>query len=308
MRYFDLHCDTLYECLMRDRSLYGNDLQLSLERGLGNFPWIQCFAIWMPDEYRGPKAIDYFDRTYDTFKNEALLHSAYIMQCQSAEDFKRAEKEQKCGAILTVEGGSAAAGSIERIWYMAALGVKIMTLTWNGTNEIGDGANVKDGTGLTEFGKKAVAEMEYTGIVVDVSHACDALFYDVASLAKKPFIATHSNSRTVCNHRRNLTDEQFCTIRDAGGIVGLNFCKFFLKEDGNSDLVDIQKHIDHFLSLGGENMICIGSDFDGTDMPGNITGIESMEPLYEALLKQNYSQSLVDSIFFGNAYKFFTSL
>jgi membrane dipeptidase len=262
----------------------------------------------MHDEYRGDKATDYFDRTYHTFKNEILLNRAYIMQCQNAGDFQKAEKEQKCGAILTVEGGSATAGNIERIWYMAALGVKIMTLTWNGTNEIGDGANVKDGTGLTEFGKKAVAEMEYMGIVVDVYHASASLFYDVASIAKKPFIATHSNSRTVCNHRRNLTDEQFCIIRDTGGIVGLNFCKFFLKEDGNADLADIMKHIDHFLSLGGENVLSIGSDFDGTDMPKNITGIESMEPLYDALLKQNYSQSLVDAIFFGNAYKFFTSL
>ena len=116
--------------------------------------------------------------------------------------------------------------------------------------------------------------------------------------------ATHSNSKRICNHRRNLTDEQFRIIVNRGGIVGINFCNDFLSDRGSAKLEDIIRHAEHFLELGGSKAIAIGSDFDGCDMPAEISGIERIENLYEYFLKRNYPQSLVDDIFFNNAYNF----
>jgi len=184
-----------------------------------------------------------------------------------------------------------------------------MTLTWNSSCEIGDGADAKSPKGLTNFGKEVIAEMERQNIAIDISHASDALFYDVASLTAKPFLATHSNSRTLCGHRRNLTDEPFQVIRDRGGLVGINFVPEFLNESGIADLQDVLKHVEHFLALGGERCLAVGSDFDGIGtLPSGITGVESIENLAEEMLRHNYSENLVHSILFDNAYHFFLSL
>jgi membrane dipeptidase len=313
LRYFDLHCDTISDCYRYKKSLFDGDLHISLLRGRKYAPWFQCFAIWITDDRRGKVALDYFDAIYENFQNEIAQHSDSIMLCKTSEDFKAARQQKKTGAVLTVEGGAAAAGSLERLQYMADLGVKVMTLTWNSSCEIGDGAGVESSKGLTEFGKIAVKEMERLHMVVDISHASDKLFYDVADCTEKPIIATHSNSRKICGenlwaHRRNLTDEQFTLIKNRGGLVGINFVPEFLNNSGEADSEDILRHIEHFLSLGGENCVAFGSDFDGTELPKGMTGIESVEEIGELMLRHNYSDVLVNSILFDNAYQFFLSL
>lgn len=308
MKYFDLHCDTISECYNEKKSLYDGDQQVSLLRGRKYAPWVQCFAIWIPDEKRGKAALDYFDAVLLKLQREIQLHSDLIMLCKTAEDFKAAEQQKKIGAVLTVEGGAAAAGSLERLKYMADCGVKVMTLTWNSSCEFGDGAGVDPSNGLSDFGKRAVAEMERLNIVIDISHASDKLFSDVCDSTRKPFIATHSNCRKLCGHRRNLTDEQFGFIRERGGLVGINFVPEFLNDSGKAGPEDILRHIEHFLSLGGEKCVAIGSDFDGTNLPKGITGIESVENVAELMLRHNYNETLVDSILFDNAHQFFLSL
>lgn len=193
--------------------------------------------------------------------------------------------------VLTVEGGAVLGGKLANLEKLADRGVKMMTLTWNGENELGGGADTA--LGLTPFGREALKEMERLSIVADVSHASDALFYDVAEIAEKPIVASHSNARAVCPHRRNLTDRQFQILRDKGGLVGLNFCVHFLREDSNAHFEDLLRHADHFWSLGGETTLCLGSDYDGTDVPPELDGIEKMQDLYELFLKHNYKESLV---------------
>lgn len=313
MKLFDLHCDTISECYNKQKSLYDGDLHVSLERGKKYSPWFQCFAIWIPDGLRRKAALDYFDAVLGKLHQESAQHPELVMLCKTADDFRAAEHQRKIGAILTVEGGAAAGGSLKRLGYMADCGVKVMTLTWNSSCEIGDGAGVDGSKGLTEFGRLAVKEMERLNMVVDVSHASDKLFYDVAECTEKPFIATHSNSRKVCGgnewaRRRNLTDEQFNIIKNRGGIVGINLVPDFLTDSGEATAEDILRHIEHFLSLGGEKCVAFGSDFDGAELPTDITGIESVEEIAELMLRHNYSESLVNSILFDNAYQFFLSL
>ena len=145
-------------------------------------------------------------------------------------------------------------------------------------------------------------------MAIDLSHASERLFYSVVEHTEGPLVASHSNSRSICPHLRNLTDEQFCLIRDRGGVVGLNFAPPFLCQKGGACAEDIYRHAEHFLELDGEKTLAIGSDFDGTSLPEDIYGIASMESVYEIFLRHGCSEALIHRIFFKNAYDFFHSL
>ena len=307
MRFFDLHCDTLYRSVKENKSLLQNDFHISLLKGCEFDAWVECFAIWISDDLTGQEASNFFDDAVKKFQQERDFNRSYIEQVKDGKDFLKLSDSRRCKALIALEGSKAINGDLNRFKYLKDCGVKYITLTWNGDCDIGSGCEVKNPSGLSFFGKDVIMLMNDYGIIPDVSHASDKLFYDVAGFSRKPIIATHSNSRTACNHRRNLTDEQFEIIRSMGGIVGINFCKDFLKEDGNADFSDIKRHIDHFLSLSGERTLCIGSDFDGADMPKDINGIESIKSLYNYLLNDGYDKCLLDDLFFNNAYNFFAN-
>lgn len=305
MQLFDLHCDTLYRAYTEKSTLFNDSFHISFNKTGGISPYIQCLAVWIPDEYRNENAERLFLGCVN--KLEEQLKGTEIKWCKNGDDIREVQSENKKGIILTVESGAVLSGKIENISMLKKYGVKMMTLTWNGKNELGDGVGVENSGGLTDFGKKAVREMEKNNIIVDISHASEKLFYDVAEIAGKPFCASHSDSKKITPHKRNLTDEQFEIIKNSGGLVGLNFCRDFLnKRATNAEMYDIIRHAEHFLSLGGEKTLAIGGDFDGADIPHDMNGIDSMPRLYELFLKQNYNQSLVDDIFFNNAAEFFS--
>jgi membrane dipeptidase len=303
MKLFDLHCDTLYRAFFENGGLFNNDFHISFDKTDDIEPYIQCMAIWVPDEFRNKNAIQLFENCRKKLNDE--LKDTNIKIIYSQDDIIEIESKKGKGVVLTVEGGAVLGGKLENVDHLAKCGVKIMTLTWNGNCELGDGIGVEGAKGLTNFGKSVVAKMEQNSIVVDVSHSSVPMFYDVAELSTKPFCATHSNSKQICPHRRNLTDEQFSIIRDKGGIVGLNLSRGFLREDEDKAcMLDVLRHAEHFLSLGGEKTLAIGTDFDGTDIPIDMTGIESMNKLYELFLKHNYNEKLLEDIFFNNARNF----
>ena len=144
--------------------------------------------------------------------------------------------------------------------------------------------------------------------MVDISHASEPLFYDAAEIASKPLVASHSNARAVCNHPRNLTNEQVQIIKQSGGLIGLNFHPPFLKEDGIATVDDLIAHAEHFLSLGAQDSLAVGSDFDGADLPQGIRGIGGIHAVFERFLQLGYSETLLNKIFYTNAQKFFVSL
>jgi len=205
-----------------------------------------------------------------------------------------------------VEGGAALGGRLEMLDRLWETGVRMMTLTWNAPNEIGSGSETQQG--LTSFGRDVVRRMEELGMMVDVSHLNDTGFWEVAKLARRPFLATHSDSRAVRDHSRNLTDEQFKAIRDMGGIVGINFCTMFLADvemdDRNVTEDQLMAHILHFLDLGGEDCVALGSDFDGATLPAFLEGAESLRTLREIMLKAGLGEALTDKICFRNALDF----
>ena len=303
MKSFDLHCDTATECMEKHTGLYSNDFNISLERVKKYDRWAQVFACFIKDEYRGEAAYRYFNEMSDCIIGEWEKNKAIISFCRSGKDLAQAEKDGKNIAMLSIEGGAAIAGKLDYLGKVYEKGVRIMTLTWNGRNEIADGAGEEEGLGLTPFGFETVKEMNRLGMVVDVSHLSEKGFWDVARTGKKPFIATHSDSKKLCDHRRNLTDDQFREIAQGGGLVGLNYFTDFL--GGTKDVNAIADHAEHFLELGGEKVIALGSDFDGCKLAEGITGVQDLDRLYGVMVSR-FGLSLADDIFYNNAFRFFT--
>lgn len=291
MKLFDLHCDTITKLFSLKQSLFDGKAQVNIKKTENLREWRQIFAIFIPDTIRGTDAFEYFLAVSDYYKQQIFDYYDKI--------------GVKSNHLLSIEGGAVLAGSLEYIDILREKGVKLLTLTWNGENELGFGADFDKG--LKKFGFECVKKLEDSNIVIDVSHLSDKGFYDVASVADKPFVATHSNSRKICNHRRNLTDEQFRYICSIGGIVGVNFHKPFVTSNGRY-IVDLLNHIEHFMSLGGEDTLCIGSDFDGADMHESLDSIDKISTLVDALASENYSDELINKIMFKNAFDFFERL
>ena len=287
MEYFDLHCDTLYKAVMLKSSLNDKLNHVSIDKSSPFSKWHQIFAIWIPDDIKGENAKSLFKSCVDVFNNQKVIDNRIDMS-------------------LAVENASMLCGNIDNVKLLNDADAKYVTLTWNAENEIGGGSECQ-GVGLSQFGKDVVKELENNCIAVDVSHASDKLFYDVIKIARKPVIATHSNSRAVTDVKRNLTDEQFKIIRDMGGIVGINFYKGFLNNDENkASIEDILRHADRFLNLGGENILAVGADFDGADMPVDISGLETVPAIYSRFLTE-FGTNITKKIFFDNANLYFSN-
>ncbi|MDR0738642.1 MAG: dipeptidase [Oscillospiraceae bacterium] len=301
MNFADLHCDTIYECITKKQSLKNNNLAISIEKSEVFENWWQCFAVWMPDD--GFLKKNFVFKSLNFWHKEILKYENFKF-CTNKKDF---DSREKIKAILTVEG-SYFLENLSDLKKAYDLGVRILTLTWNGKTFLGDGNKVKNPSGLTDFGKCVLRKMSALGMIVDVSHASDRLFYDtVEILSGKPFVATHSNSRSICSHKRNITDEQFLIIKKSDGIVGLNFCSKFLVNNEIASISDVLRHAEHFLELGGEKNLCIGSDFDGLsreEICSGVSNIDCIPMLYKEFSKY-FGEKISKDIFFNNAKNFF---
>ncbi len=305
MKLFDLHCDTIGECYKNKLPLRHSGLDVSLEKAKEIENYTQVFAIWIPDELRGKSATDYFNNVCNYYHKELEINKDLIV---SFNDAKKDDKRVK--AILAIEGGAALAGDIENLYKAYEKGVRILTLTWNAENEIASGAFCENG-GLTDFGKTVIKKMEKLKMVIDVSHLNRESFFDVAENTTLPFIASHSNPdivETNAGRKRNLTDEQIEVIKERNGLIGLNFYKEFLDVDNKTGVDALKIHLDYLLNKGCGNIIALGSDFDGCAITDGINGLESMNEVYDALLKDGYSKNLIDDLFYNNSERFFRNM
>lgn len=304
MALFDLHCDTLYKAYQKGYSLTVNPLHIDLTRGKHNAPWCQVFAVWVPDTLRGEAAFSFCSEVLEFAGAEAAACSPRLRFVRGGEELKESLSKHDCIGILAVENGAAIGGKITHLYELAARGVRIMTLTWNGENEWGYGCGCEARLGLKPFGIEALDTLDRLGIVPDVSHLNEAGFWDVVSHTAKPFIASHSLSATVHPHPRNLNDRQFEEIVRRGGLVGLCLCEAHL---GDASLDAVRRHAEHFLSLGGEKSVALGGDLDGTTLPHEWRGVAVYECLHEYFSQKGWKDSLIEAVFFKNAANFFYS-
>ena len=309
MKYFDLHCDTIEELKKRGENFLNSTTQFAIKDQERFEAAVQCMAVWVPDSIRGKAAVEFTDSHLAYLETLVKMIPDRAVLADSASDLEKGTEERKWVFIRTVEGGAALGGDLDNIVHFAEKQIKMMTLTWNGENELGSGCA---GTGgLTGFGKEAVRLMEENGIIVDCSHLNDAGFDDLLNVTKRPFVASHSNLRSCCEVPRNLREDQFRELVRRGGLCGLNLYSRFLsvpdqRGEGQREL--LFRHIYRMLELGGEDCIAWGTDLDG-----QITCDPSLcSPLGAAsfgayLTERGIPGSAVKKFCFENAYRFFQS-
>ena len=303
---FDLHCDTalalLGETVNEAGSLKKNTFHIDLERASRLEGYCQCFACYttpMMQERFGISPIVVFERELATIQREVDKNKRLIRFAYSADEVEANREAGKMSAILTIEGPAGFDFDPALLENLHQIGFRISTLGWNESNVL-TGSNVTGG-GLTGMGREYVKEAQRLGILVDVSHISDEGFWDIMDITNAPVVATHSNSRTLCGHSRNLTDDMFRAICQTGGVAGINQYADFL---GNAPTLDtVCDHIFHFLELDPTGThIALGGDLDGCSaFAAGFTGIESYPVLAGRLLQRGAGEPLVRSIFWNNA-------
>lgn len=300
---FDLHCDTalalLGEDLKQTASLKQNNCHIDLDRASTLGGYAQCFACFTTTAGRWPKPVEVFEREIDTILREMERNSQQIALAYTPEEIVQNQEKGLMSGILTIEGPAGFGFDPELLEDLHRLGFRITTLGWNEKNPL-TGSH-KTGGGLTDLGKTYVKEAQRLGMVVDVSHISDEGFWDIMEITQAPVIASHSNSRSVCNVSRNLTDDMFLAICKTGGVAGINLCPDFLGVNPNLDTVC--DHIFHFLTLDPTGKhIALGGDLDGIgSLPEGFAGVQDYEKLAERLLERGLSEQQVRDIFWNNA-------
>lgn len=310
MNYFDLHCDTAFDLYHKKLNLDGNGLSVSLS-GYDVFEKkAQIFAIWTDHKIPKARAYEDFFAIFDYLNNQISKNADRAVLCTNSDVLMSDDRRLKI--IPSVEGADLLENDIKRVELLREKGVRILTLAWKGENTSCGGYDTE--TGLTDFGYRVVEECENMGIIIDVSHMSEKAFWDFANVAKFPFIASHSNAASLCMHPRNISDTQLRTVVTGGGVVGVtlvgkHLSKALSENHDELDPEDIKeafiKHVVHFAEKGCDKNVCIGSDFEGTPALPGLESVEKMVNLAEYMKNNGASDTLVNDIFYQNAFNFF---
>lgn len=303
---FDLHCDTALGLLNRefrvDKDLKSNSLHIDLERASKLAGYCQCFACFTTPWEKLPEGLtvyDVFERELNAILLQIQQNPDKIRQVFSPEDIRENLDQGIMSGILTIEGPAGFGFDPALLEMLYTVGFRMSTLGWNEHNVL-TGSH-KTGGGLTDMGREYVREAQRLGMLVDVSHISDEGFWDIMEITQAPIVASHSNSRAVCDHSRNLTDDMFRAICQTGGVAGFNQCAPFV--GSKPDLDTVCDHIFHFLELDptGEH-IALGADLDGCDeLPEGFDGIQSYPAMAQRLLERGAGEEIVRNIYWNNA-------
>ncbi len=317
MKIIDMHCDTISRIYKNpNTSLRENNFQLDLIKMKASGYMLQNFAMFIDlDEDECP--YDACHKQIAIFQREMTKNKDLIRPVTTYQEIIENEKQGIMSALMTIEEGQVCKGDLTALKEFYDLGVRMMTFTWNHKNTLGSPAEPAHGTakgGLTNLGIAFLDAMERLGIIPDVSHLSDQGIMDVCRLAKKPFVASHSNARTLCPRRRNLPDALIQEIANCGGVIGVNFYGPFLTSipDDNhcfySYVKDIAKHIRHITNVGGTACVGLGSDFDGIDDNLELKDCSYIELLESELRKNGFHEDEIERIFYKNVLELYQEL
>lgn len=312
----DLHCDTIMALYQKkDLELKANDLQIDINKlKEGNY-LAQVFAMFI--FLKGTdNPFKVCDEMIDLFYSELEKNEDEIKIALTYDDVIKNQEKGLLNAILSIEEGGVIDGVLSNVDYFYERGVRMICLNWNFINGIGhpnftlsekpDFTKPNTEKGLTPFGIDVVKRMEKLGMIIDVSHLSDKGFWDVFNNTTKPFIASHSNSRSVCNHVRNLTDDMIKALSSRGGVTGLNFCTNFINSEAEvTYAADIVKHALHIIEVGGIDCLALGTDFDGIGRTTEIDHAGEMGKLYTAFKEAGLSEEDIEKIFYKNFLRVF---
>lgn len=304
MNLIDMHCDMFWK-MSEGNTDFCVDLD-KLQKAESVAEFFACF-IYTDGTYEGSyeKALTMLN----TGKKYLKQYEEKIGIVRSKKEFENNQKSGKLSAVLTIEEGGILEGDMSRLEQLWEQDIRLMTLLWNYENCIGY-PNSKDKRimekGLKPFGFEVVERMNELGMMIDVSHMSDGGFWDVIKHSKKPIVASHSNARSLCGHPRNLSDDMIRAVAEKDGVIGVNFYPYFVNENGIATAEDIVRHIQHIICVGGEDVVAIGTDFDGFDEGQlELEHIGQIEVLYKAMKKAGMKESLMEKIGYKNAMKIF---
>ena len=303
MRLFDFHCDTPF-ALEKDRELLtDNRLHISLKKLEAYDSYGQIMAIFTQKSLPEEVAFGRFFVIRDDFYAKMTEKTAI---CHTYADYEKAIGEGRHPFFLAVEGGGLLCNKLDRVATLYEHDVRFLTLVWRDADCIGGAFNTD--VGLTDFGREVVKKCFELGITVDISHASDPMADEVLTMAEKvgkAVIATHSNSRAVFEHPRNLPDAFAKRIAKLGGTVGISLAPQHLAEEGCADIDAICDHMMHYLEIGLSDSLTFGCDLDGVDaLPRGIDNVSSLVSVADALRRRGVSEEQIEKICYKNAERF----
>ena len=298
----DLHCDTMMQLLEHPDSgdLYRNTWKIDIEKLQKAHSKIQDFALFI----NMGETNDPYGR-YEEMRNLCVsqIHNygEHIQHVLSYQDVESVYKSGKIGALMSIEEGGVLGGDLNKLKQAYQDGVRLITLTWNYPNGLGEPHCGEQHKKLTSKGVEFVEAMQELGIIVDCSHLNDAGTEQLGDILDVPFIASHSNARELRSHTRNLPDNLIRLIANKGGIIGLNFAQNFLGTSPISRIEDIVKHGLYLIDKGGEDVVALGTDFDGIPPNTEIADMSQMSRLYDAFKEAGLSVEQCEKLFWKNA-------
>jgi microsomal dipeptidase-like Zn-dependent dipeptidase len=262
-------------------------------------------AVYIPQDERtteaSRQAFENAVSVINQIKRQIENNSSVVAQACTVSDLKKNKTEGKKSVFIGVENGYAIGKDINNIKRFAELGVKYITLSHNGNNDICDSnTGPVEHNGLSEFGKEVVMEMNRCGILVDISHTSEKTSFDALAISQYPVIASHSCVKALCDHSRNLSDQLIKAIADKGGVIQICIYDGFLKKDGQASVKDAVDHIDYVVRLAGIDYVGIGSDFDGGGGIKKLSSANEFPQITMELIRRGYSDQDIAKIWGEN--------
>ncbi|MFQ5578895.1 MAG: dipeptidase [Anaerolineae bacterium] len=297
----DCHCDFLFESLRTGRRLAddtaGHISLGKLRRGGYNAQFFAVYNRWAELPQPGGAAAS-AQKAIAAFRAELETHPQTLAQATTTAEIKAATAEGKIACILSLEGAEPLAGNVRAVAGMYRQGVRSIGLVWNYRNRAADGLGVKNPGGLTDFGRRLVAEMDRLGILIDIAHLAPPGVEEVFALTRRPVIATHANAQRICPAPRNLSDRQLDLLARSGGVIGVTFVPDFITPAGAPATVSqLVKHISYIKHRIGAEYIALGSDFDGySDLTAGLEDAAQLPNLTAALVEHGYTQPEIEGL------------
>ncbi|SET41021.1 dipeptidase [Paenibacillus sp. NFR01] len=299
----DFHCDALSKLQTVPGIDFADDKRLEVtgERLAAGNVALQVFAVYLSADMGRPS----FERILGQLSlfRKKVAASSHIEWLRWKEE-AAASPTGRIQGLLSLEGADGLEGNLQYAEWLFELGVRFIGLTWNYANWAADGVLESRNGGFTEKGKALVDWCNDSGMLLDVSHLAPAGFWELAERSVRPFIASHSNCRAVCDHPRNLSNEQIQAIIAMGGRMGLTFYPPFVRAGGSAAMADLLRHVEHVCALGGSRHLMFGSDFDGVDAWTKGLEHPGKYPELADLLLRHYPEAEVRGWLYDNALNF----
>ncbi|MCR4315910.1 MAG: dipeptidase [Planctomycetes bacterium] len=312
----DCHADTFYELVQRGEDFFSATCTLA-----GSFRNLRSAgvrlltaSVWTPKNLSGPAATSHAMKIIGRIHEVSAKSDGRLSLVTNAASFERTIADSEgVGVAICLEGASPLAGDLDLLEAFHRLGLRMVTITWNHSNELASGCFAPEDNGLTEVGRTFIRRMEELGIIVDVAHVSKRTLADILKIVTKPVICSHTGVRRFIDLARNLSDDDIRSIANTGGVMGVDFYWGHLCEEKNykdgAGIETVTRTIAHIAEIAGVERVAIGSDFDGFEdtLPGLRT-FADLPNLADALLDVGFTSDELDLIFFGNAARLYREL